>query len=385
MAETRTVKSKAASFGLVNYDGDGIIEGFPAVFGNVDADGDVILPGAFATTIKQRGRKAILGLDHMHGLGTTLELAEVTRNDLPKEIIAAAPDATGGLWARGQVMLTPENIGHLDTMARMIDAGSPPGMSFTYATIAERKAKSRFGRDVNELVELRLDEWGPDIRKRPRNSAARMTSVKAGEPDADGSWPVEAKAVDGSYEDMRSYVTKALAADGRWSTPDGMRSFYVEATYPDAVIIEANGDATGKTRKYYSIPYGYVDGSIAFGDPTEVDLVTVTTATAKASDDITEAALIAYINRAATRLAGDSAAKAGAVLARVNLDDLDTALALLQAIRARAVKVTGQTPADGTDAPPSTAKAADEPADLLDSLQWDIDILTTEAALLAVA
>lgn len=378
----RQVRRKATPFGLIQYDGDGIIEGFPAVFGTVDLDGDVIVPGAFARTIKGAGRKAILGLDHEHGLGTTLELAEVGRNDLPREILDAAPDATGGLWARGQVMLTPENIVHLETMGRMTDAGNPPGMSFTYATIAERKAKSRFGREVNELVELQLDEWGPDLRKRPRNPAARLTRAKAGDaPDAIDD--AAAKAVAGSYEDLRDEVVDAIRASGRFTTPGGQGGVYGEATYADRVIVCTYGP--GQEEKHYAVPFGYVDGAVVLGEPVEVDLATVVTA--KAADTDAEAALVAYINRAAARLASATPAdaKAGAVLASVNLSDLDAAIEALQRIRARAVKDTGNAPGQGTDAAASSAKATAAPPDDLASLEWDLSILSTEAALLAVA
>lgn len=381
----RQVKRKATPFGLIQYDGDGIIEGFPAIFGNVDADGDVIVPGAFARTIKGAGRKAILGLDHEHGLGTTLELAEVTRNDLPREIIAAAPDATGGLWARGQVMLTPENIVHLETMGRMTDAGNPPGMSFTYATIAERKAKSRFGREVNELVELQLDEWGPDLRKKPRNAAARLTRAKAD--DGDAIDEAAAKAVAGSYEDLRDEVAEAIRASGRFAGPSGQGGAFVDATFADRVIVCTYGpDQEGQ---HYSVPFGYIDGAVTLGEPVEVGLATVVTAKALEADALAdaEAALIAYVNRAAARLASATPAdaKAGAVLAQVNLADLDDAISALQRIRARAVKDTGDAPGQGTDAPASTAKATADSPDDTASLEWDLSLLSTEAALLAVA
>lgn len=382
----RQIKHKAVPFGLIQYDGDGIIEGFPAVFGNVDADGDVIVPGAFARTIKGGGRKAILGLDHQVPLGTTIELAEVGRNDLPREVLDAAPDATGGLWARGQVMLTPENIAHLDVIGRMTEGGNPPGMSFTYATIAERKAKGRYGREVNELVELALHEWGPDIRLKPRNAAARVTRAKAGDDAADAIDDAAAKAVIGSYEDLRDEVVAAIRAAGLFRGTDGRGGVYGEATFADRVIVCTYG--VGQEDGHYSVPFGYVDGAIVLGEPTEVDLATVVTAKAaeRAADAEAEAALLAYINRAASRLA-DAApadAKAGAVLARVNLDDLDNAIEALTRIRARAVRDTGDATGQGTDADgASFAKATDGPTADLDALAWDLSILSAEVALLA--
>jgi len=387
----RQIKHKAVPFGLIQYDGDGIIEGFPAVFGNVDADGDVIVPGAFARTIKGGGRKAILGLDHQVPLGTTIELAEVGRNDLPREVLDAAPDATGGLWARGQVMLTPENIAHLDVIGRMTEGGNPPGMSFTYATIAERKAKGRYGREVNELVELALHEWGPDIRLKPRNAAARVTRAKAGDvaeggADVDGIDEAAAKAIAGSYEDLRDAVADAIRVSGRFAGPSGQGGFYVDATYADRVVVCAY--APGQAEAHFAVPFGFVDGAVVLGEPVEVDLTTVVTAKAaeRAADLEAEAALLAYINRAAVRLADarPAEAKAGAVLARVNLDDLDSAIEALTRIRARAVRDTGDATGQGTDADGApTAKATADPTADLDALEWDLSILSAEVALLA--
>lgn len=381
---------KASPFGLIEYDGDGIIEGFPAVFGNVDADGDVVLPGSFARTIRERGRKAVLGLDHMHGLGTTLELVEVGRNDLPEAVLAAAPDATGGLYAKGQVMLTPPNIAHLETLRKALDEGVPVGMSFTYAVMSSRKARSRYGRDVNELVELRLDEWGPDLYASPRNAAARLTGAKAALPDTDDDIDAAralAKAIAGSFEAFRDDLAAAVRALPQFAGRDGNAGAYIEATYPDAVVV-CQWAADGGNA-YWRIPYATLDGAIELGEPVEVDVTTVITPAAKASE--TEAALLAYVNEASARLAG-ARAKAGRVLSNVNLDDLDAAIDALRAIRARAVKDAADAAGKGDDedqrdgAGPASAKAtAIAAADDLDLLAIEIGLIQTRAAVAAVA
>jgi len=342
----RQTLTKALPFGLIDYDGDGVIEGYPAVFGNVDADGDVIVAGAFERTIRERGRKAVLGLDHEHGLGTTLELVEVGRSDLPAEILAAAPDATGGLYARGQVMLTPPNVAYLATMRKAIDDGVQVGMSFTYQTVVARKARGRYGRDVTELVELRLDEWGPALGKAPRNAAARLTGAKA----TAGDGTTSAKAIAGSYEDQRDDILAAVRGLPAFAPrADGMGATYIEAHYSDSVIVMQWADAG--SLMYWRIPYGYVDGTVTLGEPTEVDVTTIVTVAAKAG----ESALLAYVNGAAARM------KAGATMSRINLEDLDAAITALQAIRVRAVPDTASAVADSTGYPPA-AKAAPEPA-----------------------
>ena len=178
----RDLETKAMHFEGVSLDEhEGIIEGFSAVMGNVDSIGDRIQPGAFDRTIAERKAKIPMGLDHMHGFGVTLDMEEVPRSALPSTVLARAPEAKAGMWARGQVMMTDENAKLLEGLRSL---PQPPGMSFTYRSVrSETKASARG--EIRDLLEIALNEWGPtpgllDPGLRSINSAAVVTEMKAG-------------------------------------------------------------------------------------------------------------------------------------------------------------------------------------------------------------
>lgn len=179
----RRIEEKASPFEGIGFDEqDGVIEGIAAVTGNVDTEGERIVEGAFTRTITERKAGGLLklpmGLDHDLGFGVTLDLAEVSRSDLPASVIAAAPDATGGLYARGQVVMSDANI---ERLRQLRSRSQAPGMSITYRVMSEAKATGGPRGEVRELLEMALHEWGPQLTKRPVNGAARVTGMKAKE------------------------------------------------------------------------------------------------------------------------------------------------------------------------------------------------------------
>jgi HK97 family phage prohead protease len=364
---SRPVQTKALPFGVVDFNGDGILEGFAAVFGNVDSVSEVIVNGAFAKSVRERGTKAILGIDHERGIGTTLEVAEVGRNDLPADILAAAPDATGGLYCKGQVMLTPENIAYLETMQRMTDEGKPPRMSVTYEEIQKRKSRTRFGKDVTELVELKLIEWGPALRKKAVNGAARVTKVKAEDDDAGD---IEAKAkLEGSYESIRDDVHAAVRAAQLLGVGNGTTDGWIRSTFNDYVIFQVYAR---EGNKHYKIPYSYEQGDVKLGEPVEVDLVETVTVVAKADDPLamSEIDALAIVHAASIDM------KAGRVIRGNLLSALDDALALLTRIR-DAAKGTEDEAAKNTDAgdDKSSMKAVDSTDVSAADARYDDDVL----------
>ena len=95
----------------------GIIEAIFAVFGNIDQGEDVIHPGAFTKTFAERGGKVRVLDNHRTdtvnaAIGKVLMLKEVSREELPSELLAQHPEATGGAFARVQMLMeTPEGRG----------------------------------------------------------------------------------------------------------------------------------------------------------------------------------------------------------------------------------------------------------------------------------
>lgn len=146
---------------------DRIVTGFPSVFGNVDDGGDLIEPGAYQKTLAERGARLRWLWQHDRSQPPTakvLELAEVSREELPADVIAHYPEATGGLRVRREYLDTPRG----NEVLAAIKSGALNEMSIGYdATKAEYPADSNVnGRKVRRVLkEIRLWEmsdvnWG---------------------------------------------------------------------------------------------------------------------------------------------------------------------------------------------------------------------------------
>lgn len=95
----------------------GIVESIFAVFGNLDEGKDILHPGSFKKTLSERGNKVKVLDQHntdsiSRVLGKPLDIREIGASDLPMELKADYPNATGGVWAKTQFFLdTPEGKG----------------------------------------------------------------------------------------------------------------------------------------------------------------------------------------------------------------------------------------------------------------------------------
>lgn len=356
MAGKREVKTLAID-GIGFDEVDGIIEGLAAVTGNVDAVSDRIVSGAFAKTISDNaGRlgRIPMGADHEEPLGITLHMEEVGRDALPRAVLAAAPDATGGLYCKGQVVMMGDNLERLDAIR---GSRTPLGMSITYRPIIERKAKVG-GRDVRDLVEVQVYEWGPALRKRAVNGAAQVTSVKS------------ASSVEGSFEDLRDRIGAAIRDAGMWSGEG--ESFWIRATMPDHVLVTVF-DPTGADQSY-RVDYAEALGQIVLGATSEVDLQLTVTEKAAA-----ELGLHATIDRAVADM------KAGRVLSKRNLDALEVAIESLRRIHAAAMGPDTDE-AEAADAGDSAeGKATIARLEDTEGFQWDLELTRTRAAAAALA
>lgn len=138
-------------------------KGICAVFGNVDSWGDRIQNGAFAKTISE-GRSRVKHLwNHDFStppIASITELKEVSREELPTEVLAFAPEATGGLYVAREYYDTELS----NWILKAIDAGDITEMSFGYDVIRSEDVKED-ERNVRELKELKLFDtsdvlWG---------------------------------------------------------------------------------------------------------------------------------------------------------------------------------------------------------------------------------
>jgi HK97 family phage prohead protease len=144
--------------------------GIASVFGNIDAIGDVVEAGAFAKTISEGAKRARFLWNHSYQhppVASIVELKELTRDELPPEVLEKAPDATGGLLVKREYYDTELS----NWILQAIDAGDINEMSFAYDVVRSSTATvpvdgdPEKSRDIRKLEELKLYDcsdvlWG---------------------------------------------------------------------------------------------------------------------------------------------------------------------------------------------------------------------------------
>lgn len=168
---------------------DRVVTGFPAVMGNVDDGGDVLLPGAFAKTLAERGER--LRYLWMHDgsqapIASILEIKEVGREELPGELLARFPEATGALRVTREYLETPRG----DEVLTGIRKGAIKEMSFAYDAIGVGTPEEalRWGKGCRRLLkEVRLWEcsdvnWGMNPATMNLKMGAEVVAALQAEP-----------------------------------------------------------------------------------------------------------------------------------------------------------------------------------------------------------
>lgn len=363
MGMQRPTETKAIGFQGIGFDEvEGTLEGIAAVYGNWDRANERIEDGACSKSIRERGHKIPMGLDHLHGFGLTQSLQELTRQELPASLRSEYPDATGGLGCKGQVVLSDENIRRLGVIRQRAEAGRPVGMSITYRVLRDSPGQTPTGAKGRVLHELALHEWGPQLSLRPVNPAAMVLEAKGAK-----GWDM---TLPGSDEERRGRLHQALRASGLVGL-----EMSIQAVLPDSVIACVYGPDGERT---YSVAYveDVATGGYAFSPPVEVDIRPMVVEKAEQA-----AALEAIVADAAAQM------KAGAVLSAANLTLVEQAIEALTALRAAAVRErTEDTEGKAMDAPPPAASAAPavmpRPDHRLRLAQAAIDSITRQAAML---
>jgi len=159
----------------------GIVETVFAVFGNRDKGDDIIHPGAFAKTFAERGHKVKV-LDHhnrtsiLDVLGKPLSFRELSRDELPTDLLKEVPEAIGGAWAQVQFNMKTQ-AGH--DVFQHIRAGDIDEWSFGYDALD--KDYSEVDKvQVRNLRTIKLYELSPVIWG--MNPATTTTSAKEEKP-----------------------------------------------------------------------------------------------------------------------------------------------------------------------------------------------------------
>lgn len=165
---------------------EGIVEAIVSVFGVLDEGGDIVVPGAYAKTITERGRR-IRVLDHHNSysvrdvIGVPLAMRELSRDELPAEILSQWPEATGGLWTKTQYLLnTEEGAGVFARIASGALAEYSIGYQVMQASYQDVDWRGSIV-PVRLLKEIKLWEYSPVVWG--MNPATATVQVKAAETD----------------------------------------------------------------------------------------------------------------------------------------------------------------------------------------------------------
>ena len=215
MTQAKEQKSFPA-FGVKLLDAEqGIVEHIVAVMGNIDRGNDVIHPGAFVKSLMERGGKVKVLDGHdassvLNVVGKPLEIREVGRLELPPDLIAQYPDATGALVAKTQFLLdTPEGRGVFDRIKNgAVDEysiGYDPIVA-DYATLDRPEGKTT----VRNLREVRLWEYSPVVFA--MNPATSTLSAKDAKP---GDEAKVKPGADESEDDFMGRCIPAMVEEGR--------------------------------------------------------------------------------------------------------------------------------------------------------------------------
>jgi HK97 family phage prohead protease len=199
----------------------GIVEHIVAVMGNVDEGLDVIHNGAFTKTITERlGEILVLDAHNtfsiMAALGKPIALKEISREELPTELLQKFPEATGALVATTQFLMnTPEGKGAFDRIA----SGAINQYSIGYETMdADFSDRTYRGEDVTvrNLRTIKLYEYSPVLWG--MNEATQTLGSKDGEEKAGRVLSaVNASRILGAYQALEEALNSAGLLDAETS------------------------------------------------------------------------------------------------------------------------------------------------------------------------
>lgn len=143
---------------------DRTVTGIFSVYGNEDLVGDIVWPGAFTKTVQEAGKSALFLWQHdadAPPIAVINEFKDLTRDELPPEVIQKAPQALGGMQVTRTYLDTPRG----NEVLSAINAGSPLQASFAYDALKYDFTESESKQPVRNLRELKLYEvsdvnWG---------------------------------------------------------------------------------------------------------------------------------------------------------------------------------------------------------------------------------
>ena len=176
----------------------GIVEAVVNTYGIIDDGEDRVWFGSASKTLAENfGRIRVLNSHNNRNVldvvGKPLMMRELSRDELPSDILQRYPDATGGLYTKTQYLTeTPEGLG----VFKRIAAGAVDEYSIGFDTIVsdqERMVDPDTGkqRNIRNIREIRLWEYSPVVWG--MNPATGSVSVKSADDPQDDT-PDDTKA-----------------------------------------------------------------------------------------------------------------------------------------------------------------------------------------------
>ena len=147
-----------SSVSRLSFSGDGTVEGYASLFGEIDQARDMVMPGAFATTLRQRGIRKVPMLfqhDPSEPVGIWLDLVEDMR----------------GLRARGKLI---PDVRRARELWALIGEGAVDGLSIGYRTVRARIDPRTRVRRLHQV-----DLWEISIVTFPLLAGARVHAAKS--------------------------------------------------------------------------------------------------------------------------------------------------------------------------------------------------------------
>ncbi len=227
------IEYKETVLAVVGID-DRLVKQIFAVMGNIDEGSDRIWNGAFTKTLSERAEDIQILWQHDGGdppIGVPVAIKEIGKPELPPELVARFPDATGALYGEVKYLDTPRGnevlIGIREKAIRKNSIG--------YMTIKADYDNSS-GQNIRNLRELALYDLSPvnwGMNRATQNVKAAVPYKDTGTASADAQWsaPALTDFTDQAWGDLAAAEVKRVAAHFAWSE-NGPAESYGELKLP---------------------------------------------------------------------------------------------------------------------------------------------------------
>lgn len=173
---------------------EGVVTAIVSVFGIVDDGDDIIHPNSFIKTLAERGHRIRVLNSHnmrsaLDAIGKVVSIREVGRDELPANILARYPEATGGLETVTQYMLDDEIS---SAIFRRIKAGVLSEYSIGFDIVQAKNEKMELpdgkSKVVRNIREVRLWEYSPVVfGMNPATSSVSVKGIADEQKDVDAA------------------------------------------------------------------------------------------------------------------------------------------------------------------------------------------------------